>query len=76
MALRAASRSAKTLSSSVTTVDFDESKRACDSASESLSVWATVEVTVEINVSLMVESSVEAPVSVIFGETGPSYSFT
>ncbi len=38
--------------------------------------FTTTSLTVDTKVELMVSSSVEAPVSVIFGETGPAFSFT
>ena len=55
---------------------FDAAAFAFALPSSSSSTVATVELTVATNVSLMVVSSVLAPVSVIFGETGLSFSLT
>ena len=73
---RASDRFASTLSIWAETFAFDASNDSCDSAILSLSVPATTDETVETNVSLIVLSRVEAPVSVIFGATGLSFSFT
>ena len=54
----------------------DASSFSRDSPSAWSMASAATSLTVETNVELMVSSSVLAPVSVIFGATGPAFSFT
>ena len=54
----------------------DASKAVRESASAWSIASAATSLTVETNVELMVSSRVLAPVSVIFGATGPVFSFT
>ncbi|WP_270298894.1 hypothetical protein [Eggerthella sinensis] len=60
----------------VATPACDVSSSSFASASLPSTVSATTELTVDTNELLMVWSSVVAPVSVIFGETAPAFSFT
>ena len=59
-----------------TACERDASSFSRDSPSAWSMASAATSLTVETNVELMVSSSVLAPVSVIFGATGPAFSFT
>ena len=75
-ASRASATPALPCSSLETALPFAVSRSPFDSASFSSIVEATVALTVDTKASLTVMSSVVAPVSVILGATGPSFSLT
>jgi len=55
---------------------FDASSASFDSANARSTAPTATSLTVETKVELIVSSRVLAPVSVIFGATGPVFSFT
>ena len=73
---RAASRSWAAFEILAAALSFPDSTSVFESASSPLRISVIFPLTVEKNASLILVSSELAPVSVIFGLTGPSFSFT